>query len=207
MKLGISPRGEHYYPAFPYTSFQRMKLTDILDLKAFLDTLPPVSSSPPPHQIPFPFNIRRGLGLWKLLTVDGETLADDPELDATINHGRYLVEGPGHCAQCHTPRALFGIDTLMGTLDRSRWLAGATSPNGKEKIPNITPDETGIGSWSAKDIAFAFESGFKPSFDTMGSTMSEVQQNLAKLTPEDRDAIAAYLKSIPPVSTPKPKKN
>jgi mono/diheme cytochrome c family protein len=206
MKRGISPDGEHYYPAFPYTSFQRMKLTDIIDLKAFLDTLAPISGAPPGHAVEFPFNIRRGLGLWKQLTVDGKTLEDDPALGAEVNRGRYLAEGPGHCAECHTPRAVLGTDTLMGMLDRSRWLAGAPNPDGKGRVPNITPHETGLAAWSLDDIAYSFESGFKPDFDTLGGNMASVQQGLARLTADDRTAIAAYLKSIPAVASPAPER-
>lgn len=204
MKRGITPGGSHYYPVFPYASYQRMPVTDLVDLKAFLDTLPAVSEAAPPHDLDFPFNIRRGLGLWKLLAVDGETFAPAPEAGDEVNRGAYLVNGPGHCGECHTPRGLFGIDHLLAPLDRSRWLAGAPNPDGEGIVPNITPHQTGIGSWSEQDIAYALESGFDPSFDTLGGTMAKVQENMARLTPEDRAAIAAYLKSIPPVASPEP---
>ena len=108
--------------------------------------------------------------------------------------GRYLVEGPGHCGECHTPR------DWTGAMDVSRWLAGAPSPEGKGRIPNITPDATGIGDWSESDIAYALESGFTPEFDSFGGAMVEVQQNTARLSKEDREAIAAYLKAVPAVA-------
>ena len=85
-------------------------------------------------------------------------------------------------------------------------LSGAPNPAGKDFTPNITPDKTGLGSWSAKDISYALQSGFTPEGDVMGGEMAKVQQNMAQLTPEDRDAIAAYLKSIPPVENARPKK-
>lgn len=191
MKHGVSPDDRHYYPSFPYASYTRMRLSDIADLFAFLKTLPEVSGVAPDHKLGFPFNIRRGLGLWKLLYMsDQKVLAlDNP--DSHVTRGQYLVEGPGHCGECHTPR-----DPIGGP-DTSKWLAGAVAAEGSGKVPNITPGEGGIGDWQAKDIAYYLETGFTPDFDTAGGAMVEVQQNMAKLPAEDREAIAAYLKSVP----------
>ena len=201
MTEGTSPDGSNYYPAFPYVSYQRMKRSDLLDLFAFLKTLEPVSSSVPDHELSFPYNIRTGITLWKTLYLGDETFKPDPGQSDKINRGAYLVEGPGHCGECHTPRDSFG------GLDDDKKLAGAPDPEGEGFIPNITPHETGIGSWSEKDIVFALETGFLPDGDVMGGTMAKVQTNTAKLTKEDREAIAAYLKSISPVaSEPRKKK-
>jgi mono/diheme cytochrome c family protein len=194
MKYGVGRSGEHLYPAFPYPSYQRMRIEDIIDLKAYLDTLPAVATSAPPHDLPFPFNLRRGLGLWKLLYVDGRTFEPDPAISAEENRGAYLVHGPGHCGECHSPR------NVIGGVIASRAYSGGPAPEGDGTIPNITPDpETGIGSWSDAEIVEAFETGFKPDFDTFGGSMVAVQQNLAMLTPEDLMAIAVYLKSLPPI--------
>lgn len=199
MVKGISPDGRHYYPAFPYTSYQRMRLEDLIDLKAYLDTLPAVRAPSKPHDLALPFKFRGGLGLWKMLYLDGKTFEPDPTKSDEINRGAYLVEGPGHCAACHSPRDVFG------GFKPGLAYSGGPSPEGKGRIPNITPDKTGIGSWSKKDIAYALESGFTPSFDTFGGSMVAVQENMAKLPASDREAIAAYLKTLPPVSTPKKK--
>lgn len=194
MKFGVGRNGEHLYPAFPYSSYQRMRIEDIIDLKAYLDTLPPVAASAPPHELSFPFNIRRGLGLWQLLYVDGKTLEPDPDKSAELNRGVYLVRGPSHCGECHSPR------NLIGGIIGSRAFSGGPAPDGEGTIPNITPDpDTGIGDWSKADIADALETGFKPDFDSFGSNMVAVQQNMAKLTQEDRNAIATFLKSLPPI--------
>jgi mono/diheme cytochrome c family protein len=189
MVRGVSPADTHLYPAFPYTSYQRMKLEDVIDLKAFLDTLEPVTSEVPPHELPFPFNIRRGLGLWKLLFLDGKPFAPDPAANAEINRGAYLVTGPGHCGECHTPR------DALGGLERDKWLTGAPNPEGKGKTPDIT--SVGLKDWSQNDIAYALETGFTPDFDSLGGSMAAVVRNTSHLTPEDRAAIAAYLKSVP----------
>lgn len=193
MKRGLAPDGSHLYPAFPYTSYQRMNIGDLVDLKAFLDTLPAQTAANQPHDLPFPFSIRRGLGLWKLLYLDGQAYEPVPSKSDEINWGGYLVEGPGHCNECHTPR------TALGGLDMSRSLAGAPGVDGKGNVPNITPGEGGIGDWSADDIANFLKTGFTPDFDSVGGTMVEVQENMAKLSDEDRQAIAAYLKDLPPL--------
>jgi mono/diheme cytochrome c family protein len=197
MTKGVAPDGSNLYPAFPYASYQHMTRADLVDLKGFLDTLPAVASKVPKHELSFPYNIRAGLSVWKGLYLDGKTFQPDPAKSAQVNRGAYLVEGPGHCGECHTPR------TKLGGMDKSKWLGGAPNPEGKGTVPNLTPDENGLGKWSEKDIAFALETGFIPSGDSMGGTMARVQQNMAKLTKEDREAIAAYLKSIPVVASPK----
>ncbi|MGG7566168.1 c-type cytochrome [Rhodovulum sp. DZ06] len=183
---GIGPEGAHLYPAFPYASYAKLTVGDALDMFAYLGTLPPVEGAAPGHELGFPFNIRRGLGLWKRLYLSGEWVvaAEDPQ----VTRGRFLVEGPGHCAECHTPR------DPLGGLDRSRWLAGAPNPDGPGQVPDITP--RGL-SWSEADIAYYLESGFTPDYDSVGGSMVEVVENLAALPPEDRAAIAAYLKAVP----------
>jgi mono/diheme cytochrome c family protein len=195
MLRGIAPSGAHYYPAFPYTSYRRMRVRDVLDLKAFLDTLPAVKSEVPAHDLAWPYRLRRGVGLWKRLYLDGEQFSPDPDKSEKLNRGAYLVEGPGHCGECHTPR------DALGGLRTERKLAGAPSPEGEGRVPNITPHESGIGDWSEADIAYALESGFTPSFDTFGGRMVAVQENMAQLPDADRAAIAAYLKSLPPVAS------
>ncbi|TPM41082.1 c-type cytochrome [Mesorhizobium sp. B2-2-3] len=193
MLKGVSPSGEHFYPAFPYTSYARMKPADIADLNAFLKTLPAVAGRAPANSLSFPFNIRRGIGLWKRLYLSEQPVVSLPEgAPGPVIAGRYLVEGPGHCGECHTPR-----DLARGT-KKSEWLAGATAAEGSGIVPNITSGEGGIGDWSQADIANYLETGFTPDFDSVGGAMVDVQRNMAELAPEDRAAIAAYLKAVPP---------
>jgi mono/diheme cytochrome c family protein len=191
MMRGVSPDGTHYYPAFPYTSYTRMDIRDVIDLKAYIDSLPPVSHKPAPHELNFPWNLRRGIGLWKKRYFKQDTLVFENSDDPSLERGRYLVEGAGHCAECHTPRDDFG-----GLLP-SYWLAGGPNPDGDGTVPNITPDAEGLKAWSESDIAYYLESGFTPDFDTVGGAMVKVQENLAHLPDTDRVAIAAYLKALP----------
>ena len=193
MREGISPDGRHYYPAFPYTSYQRMSDKDLTDLKAFIDTLPPVKSKVPEHKLALPFRFRPGLGLWKWMYLDGKRFKPDPNKSEKLNRGAYLVEGPGHCGECHSPRDLFG-----GIIEDKKF-SGGPNPEGEGIIPNITPHKTGIADWTEKHIIDALETGLTPEFDTFGGSMVKVQENLAKLSAEDRAAIAAYIKSLKPV--------
>ena len=190
MRFGTSPDGAHYYPAFPYTSYVNTSLQDITDLHAFLATLPASDIASQPHEVGFPFNIRRGLGLWKRLYGDkGWVLQGD--LDEQLTRGRYLVESLGHCSECHTARG------PLGGLQRAAWMGGAPNPDGKGRIPNLTPAAL---SWSTQDIVYYLETGFTPDFDSAGGKMTSVVLNTGKLPIEDRRAIAAYLKSIPPIT-------
>ena len=191
MIKGTSPEGTHYYPAFPYGSYVRTSLQDIVDLKAFLDTLPADETANRPHDVGFPFSWRRVIGGWKVLF-----FRDDWQVAVTTDaeaRGRYLVEGLGHCAECHTSR------NMLGGLVRSQWMAGGPNPDGRGRVPNITPHDSGIGSWSDLDIAGYLSSGFTPSFDVAGGQMAEVGENLAKLPEADRLAIVAYLKLLLPL--------
>lgn len=193
MLKGVSPSGEHFYPAFPYASYARMKPSDIADLYAFLKTLPAVAGKAPANSLAFPFNIRRGIGLWKRLYLSDQPVVPLPDGAAEpVVAGRYLVEGPGHCGECHTPR------DFAGGVKKDEWLAGAVAAEGSGVVPNITPGGSGIKDWSEADIANYLETGFTPEFDSVGGAMVDVQRNMAELTADDRAAIAAYLKAIPP---------
>lgn len=191
MMRGVSPSGEHLYPAFPYTSYARMPPRDVGDLFAFLKTLPAVEGRAPDHTLSFPFNVRRGLGLWKRLYLDAAPVVALPaDAPPAVLAGRTLVEGAAHCGECHTPR------DAIGGPRRDRWLAGAVAAEGDGVVPNITAGEGGI-EWSEEETVAYLETGFTPEFDSVGGSMADVVRNMAELTAEDRAAIAAYLKAVP----------
>lgn len=192
MLRGVSPDGQPYYPAFPYASYTRMELQDVADLWAYLRTLPPVAGKAPDHALRFPFNIRRGVGLWQRAFLSDAPVVAVDAADPILARGRYLVEGPGHCGECHTPRA------LTGASDLARWLGGGPAPEGDGTIPNLTPGGP-LGDWSGADIAYYLETGFTPDFDSVGGSMADVQRNMAMLAPADREAIASYLQAVPAI--------
>jgi mono/diheme cytochrome c family protein len=196
---GISPAGYHYFPAFPYTSYQHAKVEDVRDLFAYLKTLPPVSGQVRGHDVPFPFNIRRNIGIWKWLFMDGKPFMPDAARSLAWNRGAYLVNSLGHCAECHSPR------NFLGGIVAAQRFAGGPNPEGEGWVPNIT--QKGLGDWSEKDIAYFLETGQTPDGDSAGGSMVRVIRNTSQLSPEDRAAIAEYLKSLPPVDgPPRPKK-
>ena len=181
--LGTSRDGSHLYPSFPYPEYGLAERQDVADLIAYLRTLPASEAPSLPHELPFPFNVRLGIGAWKLVNLPDGFTSIGPE------DGRYIVEALAHCAECHTPRG------PTGGLDRSRWMAGAPNPSGRGNIPDITPAAL---SWSEQDVAYYLETGFTPDFDSAGGHMAEVIASLSQVPPEDRAAIAAYVKALPP---------
>jgi mono/diheme cytochrome c family protein len=200
---GTSPWGKNLFPVFPYTSYQNMALADMRDLFAYLKTLPPLTGRVRRHDLMFPFNLRRLVGVWKLLFLHDATFAPDPSQSAQWNRGAYLVNGPGHCAECHSPR------NFLGAIVENQRFAGGPSPDGKSFVPNITP--VGLQHWSKDDIAWSqsdiatfLESGMDPSGDYAGDVMAEVIRNISLLDTADRAAIAAYIVSLPPRQGPKP---
>lgn len=192
MMRGTGKDGEHLYPSFPYASYARMTTQDINDLYGYLKSLPASTNSTQPHDLPFPFNQRIVLGGWKMLFFDeGKPQVELSAASDLIKRGQYLVEGPGHCSECHTPR------NTLGGLESGKHLAGGPNPEGEGTVPNITPSSKSMGEWSQADIASYLESGFTPDYDSVGGSMVKVQENMARLPAEDREAIAAYLKAIP----------
>jgi mono/diheme cytochrome c family protein len=190
---GVSPDGRHYYPAFPYTTYQRAKPEDVRDLFAFIRTLTPSDNVPAANRFPFEFwPVRRAMGLWKKLYLDGKPLEPAAGESAEVGHGRYLVEALGHCAECHSPRE------VTGAIDQARRNAGGVMPGG-DKAPNLTPGEGGLGDWSEEDLALFLKDGTTPEGDVVGGEMGEVIQNMAQLLDDHREAIAVYLKSLRPV--------
>lgn len=191
---GVSPDGAHYFPAFPYPSYHRAKITDIRDMFAYIKTLPPVAGKAPDHLIPFPFNIRRNIGIWKLLFMDRQPFVPDAARTPQWNRGAYLVNSLGHCAECHSPR------NALGGIVASQRFAGGPNPEGKGWIPNIT--QKSLADWSEKDFAYFLESGLLPDGDSAGGSMVSVIKNTSQLSADDRTAMAVYLKSLPAVEGP-----
>ncbi len=198
MVKGTSPDGQHLYPAFPYASYENIRFDDLRDLFAYLKTLPPVTGRVRGHDLRFPFNIRRGIGLWKRLFLDDAPFKPDPTKLQQWNRGAYLANGAGHCAECHSTRNLIGaiIPVLRFT--------GGPSPDGQGGVPNITQFK--LKDWSVADIAETLTTGLTPDADRVGGSMVDVVRNLAQATAADREAIALYIKSLPAVEGERVKK-
>jgi mono/diheme cytochrome c family protein len=193
MVEGVGRKGEHLFPSFPYTSYRRMRVDDLRDLFAHMRTLPSNATPSAPHAILFPFNIRRTLGIWKLLFLDARPFTPDAGQSEIYNRGAYLVEGPGHCAECHSRR------NALGGIASGGRMAGGPNAEGKGFVPNITQHpEDGLGKWTIRDLELLLENGGTPAGGFVADEMEDVVANTARLTPEDRHAMAVYLKQIPP---------
>jgi mono/diheme cytochrome c family protein len=191
MQKGLSPGGSHLIPAFPYTSYAHMKVEDVLDIKAYLDSLPPVKNASKPNEVFALPVVRRGLGVWQLIGLDHTKFADDPNQTASWNRGAYLVGSVGHCGECHTPR------TILMTSDKSKMFQGGPHPEGKGKVPSLR-DLAGRSRYKdAKDLVLAFQNGEELGYDKMSSGgMGDVRKNIAKLPEADIAAIAEYVMSL-----------
>ena len=191
MQRGLHPRGGHLIPAFPYTSYAKMKVEDVLDVKAYLNTLPAVSNNVPDHQVIGLPIVRRGLGAWKWIGLDEAPFVADPKQTESWNRGAYLVNGPGHCQECHTPRNIFMA------LKASAAFEGGPHPEGKGKVPSLhSLVERGRYKDQA-DLVSAFQNGEMLGYEHMSSGgMGEVQSNLSKLPEAELKAIAEYLLSL-----------
>jgi mono/diheme cytochrome c family protein len=188
---GISPTGKHYIPAFPYASYHRMPLSDVIDLQAYASSLPAVRATNRPADVPLPALLRRGVGLWKRFALDDAPYLPDPSKSAGWNLGAYLVNAPGHCGECHTPRNIFMVP------DEDRHLAGGPHPEGKGRVPSLR-NLVGRGRYAdAEELTSAMRFGEMMGFDRLSrGGMGDVQANLAQLPEEDVRAIAEYLISL-----------
>ncbi|HEX6259469.1 MAG TPA: cytochrome c [Woeseiaceae bacterium] len=189
---GVNPAGEHYFPAFPFTSYTGVTRNDLLAMKAYLFSLQPVEQTSREHDLPFLMSSRRAAGAWKARYFTAGRFEPNPGKSDEWNRGAYLVRHLGHCGECHTPR------TRLGALRDTHELRGNSDGPGGEKIPNITADpEAGIGRWSLADIEYFLDLGMLPDGDFTGGSMGDViEDNTSHLTRADRLAIATYLKSL-----------
>ncbi len=181
--------GSHYFPVFPYASYTRLNERDILDIKAYIFSLPPSQTARKPHRPDPPFGWRFLVGVWKALY-----FRPGP-LPAETGRGEYLVRALGHCGECHTPR------NFLGGFEDAMELAGTVQGPEGGVIPNITPDrETGIGKWPESDLTSLLTLGMLPDGDFVGGGMGEVIDNTtSRLRKSDLGALISYLRSLPPV--------
>jgi mono/diheme cytochrome c family protein len=191
LRRGERPDGSSYFPAFPYPSFTRMTDQDLKDLWAYVKTLAPSPQPSRAHELDFPYGWRALVTAWKWLFFEPGPAAPDPKLDALQQRGRYLVTALGHCGECHTPR------NFLGAPQRDRFLAGGKGPEGKS-IPNITP--TRLKKWSDAELEDFLTTGVYSDGDVPAEAMAEVIRNTtSQLTPEDLNAMVAYLRAVPPL--------
>ncbi len=189
---GKSKDGTLLYPAFPYTEYTRVTRSDADALFAYLRSVSPVKQANRAPDMEFPYDQRALLAAWRALYFKPGVQEPDPGQSVQWNRGRYLVEGLGHCAACHTPR-----NSLGATRTRDA-LAGGVIPVLDWYAPPLTNDmQTGMGRWSAQDIATLLKTGISAHSTVSGPMAEVVLGSTQHLTDEDALAIGTYLKSLP----------
>jgi mono/diheme cytochrome c family protein len=190
VRKGIGRNGERLYPAMPFNAYTKMSREDVLAIRAYLNTVTAVYNSVVANTLPFPFNIRTLMRVWDgLYFKEGEYVAD-PHKSAEWNRGALLVDGPAHCGACHTPKTFLGGDKT------AQYLQG--SPLQGWSAPNITNDaRTGLGGWSVDDVAAYLKTGHNRITAATGPMAEAVDLSTSRMTDDDVNAIATYLKSLP----------
>lgn len=191
---GKAPDGTPFYPAFPYPQYTHMTRSDTDAVYAYLMSQPAVDTPSRDHELRFPYNQRRLLTLWRAVYFEPSTLEPDPSQDQVWNRGRYLVEGLGHCTACHTPRNQWAANDLRRSFE------GATMMDSNWYATPLTGDAGGLGNWSDEDIVQLLRTGISKYGTAAGPMAEVVSESTQYLSDDDLDAMAAYLKSLPPRS-------
>jgi mono/diheme cytochrome c family protein len=196
VRHGKGKEGEHLYPAMPYNAYVKLTDQDMHDLWMYLRSVKPIHYQVPETNLGFPYNIRLAMMGWNLLFFKNAGFQADSTQTAEWNRGAYLVEGPEHCAACHTAKNPIGGDS-------SDYLQGGNL--GEWHAPDITPNShTGIGSWSEQQVVDYLKLGSNHVAVASGPMAEAVTNSTQHLTDADLKAIAVYLKQVPASATTLP---
>jgi mono/diheme cytochrome c family protein len=190
MSKGIGPGGKHFYPVFPYPNFATMTRDDMLAVRHYLATIEPVRQAVDTNQLPFPLNIRGLMAIWNGLFLKTKEFKADPQQSAEWNRGAYLVQGLGHCGDCHSPKNIFGAEKTSegyqgGNLQG--WFA-----------PMVTSDERiGLGAWTVDEVVEYLHTGHNKNAAASGPMAEVVALSTSRMTLPDLRAMAVWLKGLP----------
>lgn len=200
LRLGISKNGSYLYPAMPYENYTKMTAADMDALWVYMRTVPAVKNVPPKDTLPFPFNVRSGLAVWRSLYFKPGPFVPDPTKGARWNRGAYLVEVMEHCSQCHTPR---NIAQAM----KSQYVLGGAKIQGWY-APDISSDSGSVlGKWNTDQIARFLKTGTTAdNSKAVGPMREAIHDSLRFLTGADLTAMAVYLKDQPVIKEEAPTK-
>ncbi|HWZ06269.1 MAG TPA: cytochrome c [Bradyrhizobium sp.] len=196
VRRGVRRDGARLYPAMPYASYSYMTDADVLAIKAYLFSLPPVHAQAPENTLTFPYNQRWAMIFWSALFNPDTRFAPDSDRSPEWNRGAYLAEALAHCGECHTPR------NLAFALDNRKKFAGALTAGWRAF--NISSDKaTGIGGWRDEDLVAYLAIGHADGHGTASGPMGEaVDHSFSQLAQEDIRAVVAYLRTVPPIASP-----
>ena len=192
---GRSRDGRLLYPAFPYTHTTQMPDADVADLHAYLRSLPAVRQANPPHSLRFPYSTQAALAVWRLMHFEPGRFQPDTVQSAEWNRGAYLVNGPAHCAACHSERNALG--GAIGSLGAS------AMPDGRWLAPSLRdPQQAGVQPWAVERIVALLQQGSVDGASVMGPMAEVVFHGTQHLRTEDLRAMAVYLQAVPPQPAP-----
>ncbi len=207
MREGVDADDRHLYPVFPYPSYTKVSDEDVSAIFAYLRTIRPESYTPPENEMKIPFRWRALIGVWKAMYLETGRFQQDPLQSADWNRGAYLVEGLSHCGACHTPR------NVLGSEKKDEAYSGATYLDEVEQgmirpwaAVNLTSAEAGLGPWSVEDLAKYLKTGHSLRAGTFGPMNKVIVDSTSRLTDEDINAMANYLKSRPAIDRNRPQK-
>ena len=199
MRKGVNAKGEHLYPAFPYTSYALMTDEDIASLWEYIQTIPASDQPARENKLAFPYNQRKLMAAWNMLFLDSEPYVSDGSKSAEWNRGAYLVKGPAHCGACHTPRNRLGAE-IQDRFLQGGLLTDITGPRQKLRswyAVDLTPSANGLGNWSKSDLMTYLKSGVSAVGTTFGPMNEVIGNSTRHLQDEDIEAIVTYLQDIP----------
>ncbi len=199
MRHGVRPDGEHLYPVFPYTAFTKVTDADVAALFAYLKSVPAVRQEAPENDLSFPFNQRALMSVWKAMFFDAGVYEQDESMSAEWNRGAYVVEALAHCGACHSPRNYLGAEhsdmAMTGGVYTDRVPNGTLRP---WSAPNLTSAPSGLGLWPVEEVAAYLKTGKNLYVETFGPMNDVLLNSTRHLNGDDVDAMAVYLKSLPP---------
>ncbi len=197
MRHGVRPDNEHLYPAFPYTAYTRISNEDIAAIYAYIQSIPPVNQSAPENELSFPFNIRPLMAFWKAIFFEQGVLEPRSE---EWNRGAYLVEGLAHCSACHSPRNGFGAEIKELHMSGGEYLDRVrTGEHRPWSAPNLTSTERGLGLWTQQELEDYLKTARNDFLESFGPMNQVIMNSTRFLSDSDINAMAVYLKSLPPI--------
>jgi mono/diheme cytochrome c family protein len=203
VRLGIAKDGHMLYPAMPYPSYAKMNEADIAAMYAyFMEVVPAAAASNPPNEIPWPLNMRWPLKVWNFFFAESDRYMADAGKSADWNRGAYLVQGPGHCGACHTPRGLLfnekGLDDKASNFLAGGMLDYWAAPSLRQEM------NTGLGRWSQDDLVAFMKTGHNQHGTAFGSMIEVINNSTQFMSDADLNAMATYLRSLPANADEKP---
>ena len=203
LRKGVRPDGQHLYPVFPYPSFTNVTDADSDALFAYLRSVPAVRSTPPANDMSFPYNQRWLMSVWNMMYLNEGPYKPDTGKSAQWNRGAYLVTGLLHCSACHSPRNFLGAESTSAALTGGIYQDKIASGELRNwSTPNLTPAADGLASWPLAEISSYLKTGRNAFVETFGPMNEVILNSTSHLSDSDVQAVAFYLKSLPPQPGP-----